>query len=70
VLSDVRGSYVYVVSADQKVERRTVTISTTTPDGIVVGEGLRGDERVITLAAGFLREGEKVNVAPPAGVKP
>jgi RND family efflux transporter MFP subunit len=70
VLSDVRGSYVYVVAADQKVERRTVTISTTTPDGIVVGEGLRGDERVITLAAGFLREGEKVNVAPPAGVKP
>ena len=70
VLSDVRGSYVYVVAADQKVERRTVTISTTTPDGIVVGGGLRGDERVITLAAGFLREGEKVNVAPPAGVKP
>jgi RND family efflux transporter MFP subunit len=70
VLSDARGSYVYVVGAGNSVERRAVSIANTTPDGIVVGEGLNGDEQVIALAAGFLREGEKVNVAPPQGARP
>ena len=26
--------------------------------------GLTGEERIVTTAAGFLREGEKVNIAP------
>jgi hypothetical protein len=33
--------------------------------GIIITKGLTGVERIVTTAAGFLREGEKVNVAPP-----
>lgn len=70
VLSDANGSYVYVVSANQTAERRGVTITSTTPDGIVVGEGLTGTERVIALAGAFLREGEKIEVATSKGTGP
>jgi len=36
--------------------------------GIIITKGLNGDERIVTTAAGFLRQGEKVNVAPPSPV--
>ena len=34
--------------------------------GIIITGGLTGQERIITTAAGFLREGEQVVVAKPA----
>jgi HlyD family secretion protein len=60
VLSDSEGTYVYVVNAEQKIERRTVTVANTVPEGLVISSGLEGTERVITTAGGFLRPGEVV----------
>jgi hypothetical protein len=54
---------VYVVGADSRVERRDVQVGGMLSAGIIITQGLHGDERIVTTAAGFLREGEKVNVA-------
>lgn len=64
VLTDERGTYVYIVNDENIVERRDVRIIGTISEGIVIGSGLSGDERVVATAGGFLREGERVNVAP------
>jgi RND family efflux transporter MFP subunit len=63
VLSDLKGSYVYVINADKKVERRPVRVADTTLAGVVIGEGLEGNEQVVAMAGGFLREGELVELA-------
>jgi len=41
-----------------------VRVSGTTETGVIVTEGLTGDERVVATAGGFLRDGETVKVAP------
>ena len=64
VLSDDQGTYVYVVNAQNHIERRSVRVSDTVPEGVVIGQGLTGSERVVTTAAAFLRPGESVNLAP------
>ena len=68
LLSDDRGSYVYIVSADNKVMRRSVRTGLVTADGIAVTEGLTGSERVVLRAGGFLAPGDKVvpRTAKPA----
>jgi RND family efflux transporter MFP subunit len=66
VLSDARGTYVLLVSEASTVERRPVRIANATPDGIVIAEGLKGNERIVRTAGAFLREGERVKVAPNA----
>lgn len=63
VLSDASGTYVMIVGDDDKIARRSVTVVDTTAQGIVIGTGLKGDERIIATAAAFLREGEAVKVA-------
>jgi RND family efflux transporter MFP subunit len=63
VLSDPRGTYVFVVGEDDHVVRRAVRVSGTDPKGVVIAEGLTGRERVVTTAGAFLREGERVEVA-------
>jgi HlyD family secretion protein len=63
VLSDDSGTYVLVVNANKQVERRGVHVSDTNTRGLVISSGLTGDERVIMTAAGFLRVGERVDVA-------
>jgi HlyD family secretion protein len=63
VLSDTRGTYVFVLNAQHKIERRAVRVADATQEGIVIAEGLTGRERVVMTAGGFLREGEKVVVA-------
>lgn len=67
VLSDSDGPYVFVISSDNRVQRRNVQVGGTNASGIIITRGLRGDERVVTTAAGFLRKGEQVHVAdsPP-----
>jgi HlyD family secretion protein len=67
VMSDSRGAYVYIVNDKGRVERRAVRIGGTVESGVVVAEGLTGNERVVTTAGGFLRDGEPVTVAPAAG---
>jgi RND family efflux transporter MFP subunit len=66
VLSDSKGPYVYVVGNSDKVERRNVQVGGTISAGIIITAGLTGQERIITTAAGFLREGEQVVVAKSA----
>jgi HlyD family secretion protein len=63
VLADTAGSYVFIVNAQGKAERRAVRVVDTGDDGIVIGSGLSGTERVVTTAGGFLRDGEPVQVA-------
>lgn len=60
VLSDDKGSYVYVVAKDNKVQRRDVTTGTVTPRGIAIVSGITGKERVVLYAGGFLNPGETV----------
>jgi HlyD family secretion protein len=63
ILSDLKGSYVYVVGKDNKIERRTVKTGMISDKGIAVIEGLAGDERVVLRAGGFLSPGETVKPA-------
>jgi HlyD family secretion protein len=64
VLTDTNGSYVFVIDAQNHVQRRAVHVAETSDQGVVIGSGLKGDERVVSTAAGFLRQGEEVKVAP------
>lgn len=67
ILSDTKGSYVYIVGKDNKVERRPVKQGQITAQGIVIVEGLDGSERVVLRAGGFLQPGETIKpVAPRA----
>lgn len=61
ILSDEKGSYVYVVDGQNRVQRRAVRTGIVTDEGIAVIAGLQGSERVITRAGGFVNEGDKVN---------
>ena len=65
VMADANGSYVLVVNSAERVERRAVRVSGTTETGVIVADGLTGNERVVATAGGFLRDGETVKVAPP-----
>jgi len=69
VMADSNGSYVLIVNSADKVERHAVRVSGTTDTGVIIADGLTGTERVVATAGGFLRDGEKVKVAPPSGAK-
>jgi HlyD family secretion protein len=60
ILSDERGSYVYVVGKNNKVERRAVQTGPVTASGIAITSGLSGQENVVLRAGGFLNPGETV----------
>ncbi|HQS69938.1 MAG: efflux transporter periplasmic adaptor subunit [Novosphingobium sp. 28-62-57] len=60
ILSDEKGSFVYVVGSDDKVERRAVKTGEVNARGIAVIEGLSGKERIVLRAGGFLNAGDKV----------
>lgn len=60
ILSDDKGSYVFILDSDNEVVRRDVQIGMVTGDGIVIARGLNGRERIVARAGGFLRPGDKV----------
>jgi RND family efflux transporter MFP subunit len=60
VLSDEKGSYVLIVDAQNKVERRSVRVSGMVPEGVSIAEGVVGKEQVVATAGAFLQEGELV----------
>jgi RND family efflux transporter MFP subunit len=64
VLADTKGSFVYVVSKDNKAVRRGVTTGAVTKQGIAITEGLSGTEQVVLRAGGFLNPGESINPKP------
>lgn len=60
VLSDEKGSYVYIIDQKDMVVRRPVRTGQITDEGVAIVEGLNGTERVVRSAGGFLNPGEKV----------
>lgn len=60
VLSDDDGSYVYIADQDNKVVRRAVQTGPTTAAGVVITEGLSGNERIVLRAGGFLNPGQTI----------
>ncbi|WP_349807716.1 efflux RND transporter periplasmic adaptor subunit [Sphingomonas sp. ASV193] len=60
VLSDDKGTYVYVVGKDDKVSRRNVQIGQVTDAGVAIAGGLTGQETIVASAGPFLNEGQKV----------
>ena len=60
ILSDERGSYVFIVDKDNKVVRRPVELGMISDNGIAISSGLDGSERIVLSAGGFLTEGETV----------
>jgi len=67
IMSDDKGSYVYVVGPDNKVSRRDVKTGTVTDQGTAVVSGLTGNERVVARAGGFLNPGDKVRPVAAKG---
>ena len=64
VLADGAGSFVYVVDADNKAQRRAIKTGAVTRAGVVILEGLTGRESVVLRAGGFLTPGESVKPQP------
>ncbi|MGB3740062.1 MAG: efflux RND transporter periplasmic adaptor subunit [Pontixanthobacter sp.] len=60
VLSDDEGRYVYIVNRDNKAVRRSVQTGLVNENGIAITGGLRGNERIVLRAGGFLTAGETV----------
>lgn len=60
VLTDDQGTYVYIIGENGRVQRRAVTVANVTDRGVVVAEGLSGNERVVESAGAFLNPGEQV----------
>ena len=60
VLSDAEGSFVYVIDADNKAQRRSVETGNVTPNGVTITSGLSGTEKIVLRAGGFLTDGETV----------
>ncbi len=61
VLTDDKGSYVLIVNAQHKVERRAVHVSGMVQNGVTIADGINGKEQVVATAGAFLQEGELVN---------
>jgi RND family efflux transporter MFP subunit len=60
VLSDGQGNYVYVLDAQNQVQRRTVKVGEVSDAGVAVADGLNGTERVVVSAGAFLNPGQKI----------
>jgi multidrug efflux system membrane fusion protein len=73
-----KGSYVYVIGSDSKVEMRPVTVAQITDGQALMDSGLQSDEIVVTQGQYKLQPGTLVNVlqghaaeavAPPSAVQ-
>jgi HlyD family secretion protein len=60
VLSDDKGSFVYIVGPDSRVQKRAVTVGGVDDRGVSITSGLAGDERVVVTAGAFLNPSDKV----------
>jgi membrane fusion protein (multidrug efflux system) len=69
VLQDQQGNFVFVVAAQNRAERRGVTLGRTIADQVVIEGGLEGGETVVTEGVQRVRPGQPVQpnpAAPPA----
>ena len=65
VFSDKTGkqSYVWIVAdADQTIHRREVQTGRVSDDGILIRDGLKAGEWVVTAGVDYLEEGQKVKL--------
>ncbi|MSP02755.1 MAG: efflux RND transporter periplasmic adaptor subunit [Acetobacteraceae bacterium] len=69
VLADQGGNFVYVVGADNKVDRRPIQLGQSTPSLAVVSSGLKQGESVVLEGLQRVRPGIQVNPGP-AGPRP
>ncbi len=60
VLSDAKGTYVYIVNARNQVERRAVKVGAVTEAGVSVTAGLSGQEAIVMSAGPFLNPGQRI----------
>ncbi len=60
VLTDDNGQYVLIVGRNDTIERRPVTIAAVTDQGVIIGDGISGNKRVVQSAGAFLNPGERV----------
>jgi RND family efflux transporter MFP subunit len=60
IQNDEQGSFVYVVGPDDKAQRRAIKTGLVTEKGIVITQGLSGNEKVVERAGGFLAPGDKI----------
>lgn len=60
VLSDDKGSYVYILDAQDKVVRQDVRVAEVSDEGALIASGLMGNERVVASAGAFLNPGQQV----------
>lgn len=60
IQSDEKGNYVYVVKANDTVERRAIKVGEASDSGVSIASGLNGDERVVLSAGAFLNPGQKI----------
>ena len=60
VLTDDAGTYVMIVGPNNTVVRRPVRIARVTDGGVVIGEGLSGNEQIVESAGAFLNAGERI----------
>lgn len=65
ILSDSKGSYVYIVGSDNRVTRRPLKLGRITDKGIIILGGIDGSERVVLRAGGFLQPGEVIKPVAP-----
>ncbi|HWY94418.1 MAG TPA: efflux RND transporter periplasmic adaptor subunit [Steroidobacteraceae bacterium] len=61
VLTDDKGSYVLIVNAQHKIERRAVRVSGIVQNGVTIADGVSSKDQVVATAGAFLQEGELVN---------
>jgi hypothetical protein len=60
VMSDERGSFVYILDHDDVARRREIVTGRVGDRGVAIVRGLVGDERVVLAAGPFLNPGERV----------
>jgi membrane fusion protein (multidrug efflux system) len=69
VLQDQSGNYVFVVDAENRAQRRSVTLGRSITDQVVIERGLDGGESVIAEGVQRVRAGAPVQPGP-AGAPP
>ena len=57
---DTGGSYVLIVNAQHKIERRNVHVSGIVQNGVTIADGVSGNDQIVATAGAFLQEGELV----------
>jgi HlyD family secretion protein len=60
VLTDEKGTYVFIVTAENKLKRRAVHVSGIVGNGVSISDGVKNKEEVVATAGAFLQEGETV----------